>query len=92
MVLWLLGDQSYDAIYSMGCSRCVAVRGAYASSIWDDGIQVSGLSIDEVKLLSFQYGVFFGLGTFGCNVLSYGCEQSLKEPIQEDPVIKLYFT
>ena len=56
-------------------------------SMWDDGIQVSRLSIDEVKLLSFQYGLFFGLGMFKCNVLFYGWEQGLKEPIQEDLVV-----
>ena len=60
--------------------------------IWNDGVQVSRLSIDKVKLLSFQYGLFFGLGTFGCDVLFYGREQGIKEPIQEDPVIKLDFT
>ena len=61
-------------------------------SISNDGIQVSKLSIDEVKLLICQYGLFFGLGTFECNVLCYGWEQGLEEPIQEDLVVKLDFT
>ena len=77
-LLWLLGDRSYDAICSMGCPRCIAIRGSCARSVWDDGVQVSRMSIDEVKLLSFQYGLQWELG--------------LKEPIQEDPVVKLYFT
>ena len=48
--------------------------------------------MDEVKLLCLQYGLFFRLGTFKCDVLCDGREQSLKEPIQEDPVIKLDLT
>ena len=91
-MLWLLGNRSYDAIYSMGCPRCIAVRGACVGSVWHDGVEVSRLSIDEVKLLSFQYGLFFGLRTFRCDILCYGWEQGLKEPIQEDPIVKLYFT
>ena len=58
-------------------------------SISDDGIQVSRLGVDEVKLLGLQYGLFFRLGMFRCDVLCDGWEQSLKEPIQEDPIIKL---
>ena len=61
-------------------------------SVWNDSIQVSILGIDEVKLLSFQYGLFFELGTFICDVLCYGWEKGLKEPIQEDHVVKLDFT
>ena len=57
--------------------------------VWDDGIQVSRLGVDEVKFLGLQYGLFFRLGTFRCNVLCNGREQSLEEPIQEDPIIKL---
>ena len=68
------------------------VRGTWTGSIWDDGIQVSRLGLDEVKLLGLQYGLFFRLGTFRCNVFYDGWEKSLKEPIQEDPVIKLDLT
>ena len=74
MVLWLLGEWSYDAICSMGWPWCVAVRGSCTGSIWDDGIQVSRLSIDQVKLLGFQYGLFFRLGMLKCNILFYGQE------------------
>ena len=56
-------------------------------SIWDDSVQVSILSIDEVELLSFQYGLFFRLRTFGSDILCYGREQGLKELIQEDPMV-----
>ena len=87
--LQLLGDQSYDAIRSMGCPRCITIGGTWTGSIWIDGIQVSILGIDEVKLLGLQYGLFFRLGTFRCNFLCDGREQSLEEPIQKDPVIKL---
>ena len=76
----------------MGFPWCIAIGGAYLGSIWDDGVQVSRLSIDEVKLLSFQYGLFFGLRTFGCDFLFYGWEKGLKEPIQEDRVVKLDFS
>ena len=92
MVLWLLGDQAYDAIYSMGCPRCIPVGGSHAGSIWNDYVKVSKLCIDQVKLLAFQYGLLFGLGMFECDVLCYGREQGLEEPIQEDPIIKLDFT
>ena len=61
-------------------------------SIWNDVVQVPRLSIDKVKLLGLQYGLFFGLGMFGRDVLYYGWEQGLKELIQEDPIVKLYFT
>ena len=58
-------------------------------SVWDDGIQVSRLGIDEVKLLGLQYGLFSILGMFICNVICDGWEKSLEEPIEEDHVIKL---
>ena len=61
-------------------------------SIWNDGAQVSKLSIDQVKLLGFQYGLLFRLRTFGCDVLCYGWEQGFEEPIQKDPVVKLNLT
>ena len=61
-------------------------------SISDDCIQLSRLSVDEVKLLGLQYGLLFRLGTFRCDILCDGWEQSLEEPIQEDPVIKLDLT
>ena len=58
-------------------------------SIWNDSVEVSRLGIDEVKLLGLQYGLFFRLGKFICDILCDGREQSLEEPIQQDPVIKL---
>ena len=70
-----------DAICYVGCPRCIAVRGTWTGSVWDDGIQVSRLGIDEVKLLGLQYGLFFRLGTFRCDVLCYGWEKGLEEPI-----------
>ena len=60
-------------------------------SIWNDGVKVSRLHIDHVKLLGFQYGLLFELGTFRCDILCYGWEQGFEKPIQEDPVIKLDF-
>ena len=59
---------------------------------WNDGVKVSKLCVNEIKLLGFQYGLLFGLGTFECNVLFYRWEKGFKEPIQEDPVIKLDLT
>ena len=56
-------------------------------SIWNDSVQVSRLRVDQVKLLGLQYGLFFRLGTFICDVLCDGQEKSIKEPIQEDPVV-----
>ena len=60
-------------------------------SIWNDGVQVSILSVDQFKLLGFQYGLLFGLRMFGCDILCYGSEQGFEKPIQEYPVVKLYF-
>ena len=50
-------------------------------SVWNDGVEVSELYLNEVKLLGFQYGLLFELGTFGCDILCYGREQGLEEPI-----------
>ena len=61
-------------------------------SIWNDSVKVSRVCIDQIKLLGFQYGLLFGLGTFICDVLCYGWEQGFEKPIQEDPVIKLDLT
>ena len=61
-------------------------------SVWNDGVQISRLSVDHVKLLGFQYGLLFELGTFGFDIIFYQWEQGLEEPIQEDLVIKLDLT
>ena len=58
-------------------------------NICNDGVEVSRLCVDQVKLLGFQYGLLFRLGMFGCNVLCYGWEQSFDKPIQKDHVVKL---
>ena len=61
-------------------------------SIWNDSVQVSRLGINEIKLLGLQYGLFFRLGMFRCDVLCDGRGQSLEELIQEYLVIKLDLT
>ena len=61
-------------------------------SVWNDSVKVSRLCIDQVKLLGFQYGLLFELGSFRCDILFYGWEQGFEKPIQEDPVIKLDLT
>ena len=71
MVLWLVRDRTYDAIYSMGFPRCISVGGAHTRSIWNDSVKVSRLCIDKIKLLGFQYGLLFGLGKFICDILFY---------------------
>ena len=91
-MLWLVGDRTYDTICSMGCPRCIPVIGACMGTIWNESVKVSRLCIAKIKLLGFQDGPLFGLGMFGCNVLCYRWEQSFKEPIQEDIVIKLDLT
>ena len=68
------------------------VGGTRTRSIWNGSVQVSRLRVDQVKFLGLQYGLFFRLGMFRCDVLCNGWEQSLEEPIQEDPVIKLDFS
>ena len=92
MVLWLVRDRTYDSISSMGCPRSIPVRGVCVESIWNGSVKVSRLCIAHIKLLGFEDGLLFRLGTFGCDVLCYRWEQGFKEPIQEDPVIKLDLT
>ena len=60
-------------------------------SVWNDGVKVSRLCIDQIKILGFQDGLLFGLGMFRCDVLCDGREKSLKKPIQEDLVVQLDF-
>ena len=87
-----MGDKAYNSIHYMRFTWWIMVEGVSMRGILNYGIKVSKLSIDQVKLLGFQYGLFFGLGTFRCDILCYGWEQCLEEPIQEDPVVKLDFT
>ena len=58
-------------------------------SVWTDGVKVSRLCVNEVKLLGLQYGLFLYLGAFEDDVLGYRWQQAFQEPIQEDPVINL---
>ena len=69
--------------------QCIAVGSSYTGSIWNDGVEVSRLCINEVKLLGLQDGCFLYLGMFRGNVLGYKWQQGFQEPIQEDHVIKL---
>ena len=89
MVLWLLGGRAYDAIHSMGFPWCIPVGGVWTGAVWNDGVQISRPGVDKVKLLGFQYGLLFGLRTFGCNILCYGWERGFEKPIQKDPFVKL---
>ena len=50
-------------------------------SIWNDGVKVSRLCIDQIKLLGFQDGLLFELGTFRCDVIFFRWEQGFEEPI-----------
>ena len=71
MVLWLVRDKTYDGICKMACPRCIPVGGACIGSVWNDNVKVSRLCIDQIKLLGFQDGLLFALGTFRCEVLCY---------------------
>ena len=91
-MMWLMGDIAYDAICSMGCPGWVTVGGAYTGSIWNNGVKVFGLCINEVKLLGLQDGLLLCLGTFRGDVLGYRWKQGFQEPVQEYPIIKLDLT
>ena len=80
-MLWLVGDRTYDAIYGMGCPRCIPVGGSCTGSVWNDSVKVSRLCIDQITLLGFQDGLLFILGTFAREILCYRWEQGFKEPI-----------
>ena len=71
MVLWLVGDRTYDVICGMGCPRCIPVGGSCTGSVWNDSVKVSRLYVDQIKPLGFHDGLLFGLGMFGCDVLCY---------------------
>ena len=58
-------------------------------SIWNDGVEVSRLRVNEVKLLGLQDGLFLCLGTFEGDVLGYKWQQCFQELVQEYPIIKL---
>ena len=58
-------------------------------SVWNDGVEVSRLCVNEVKLLGLQDGLFLYLGTFGGNALGYRWQQGFQEPVQKDPVINI---
>ena len=75
MMLCLVENIAYDAIYGMRCPWRIPVGGAYTGSIWNDGVEVSRLCVNEVKLLGLQDGLFLHLGTFRYNVLGYGWQQ-----------------
>ena len=63
------------------------MRGIASRGVWYDGVKISGLGIDEVKLLGFKDSLFLRLGSFGGHILSNERKEGLKEPIEEDPVI-----
>ena len=67
----MVGDRTYDSIYGMGCPWCILIGGACTGSVWNDGVKVSRLCIDHIKLLGFQDGFLFKLGMFECDVLCF---------------------
>ena len=70
-MLWFVGDRTYDAIYGMGCPQRITVGRACMGSVWNDGVEVSELCLNEVKLLGLQDGLFLYLGRFIGDVLGY---------------------
>ena len=46
-----MGDKAYDAICGMGFPRCIVVGVSSMRAVWNYGVKVSRLSIDQVKLL-----------------------------------------
>ena len=67
-----MGDRAYNAICSMGFPPRIPVGSAYMGSIWNDGVEVSKLFVNEFKLLGLQDGLFLCLGKFIGDVLGYG--------------------
>ena len=67
----MVGDETYDAIYSMGFPWSIPIGGAYMGSVWNDGVEVFELCLNEVKLLGLQDGLFLYLGRFIGDVLGY---------------------
>ena len=66
-----MGDETYDAIYSMGFPWSIPIGGACVGSVWNDGVEVSELCVNEIKMLGLQDVLFLSLGTFEGYVLSY---------------------
>ena len=76
-----------DAIGSVGCPRRIVMWGIASRGVWYDGVKITGLGINEIKLLGFKDSLFLRLGSFSCHILSNERKEGLKEPIEEDPVI-----
>ena len=68
----VLGDRAYDSIHSMGCLWSIVKGCIRTGGIWENSVWISRLGIYQVKLFGLQDGLFFGLGTFGGNVLGDG--------------------
>ena len=66
-----MGDRAYDAICGMGCPLHILVGVSCTGSVWNDGVEVSRLCVNEVKLFGLQVGLFLYLGTFEGDVLGY---------------------
>ena len=80
-------DAANDAIGIVGCPRRIVLGGLAARGIRYDGIEITRLGINEVKLLGLKDGLFFKLGSFGCHILSNDRKKGFEEPIEEYLVV-----
>ena len=58
-------------------------------SVWNDGVEVCRLCVNEVTLLGLQDGLFLYFEAFGGDVLGYRWQQCFQELVQEYHVIKI---
>ena len=49
--------------------------------VWYDGVKITRLGVNEIKLLGLKDSLFFSLGSFGCHILNNERKEGLKEPI-----------
>ena len=79
--LRLRREAANDAIDSVGCSRRIVMWGIASRGIWYDGVKITRLGINEIKLLGLKDSLFLRLGSFGCHILSNERKEGLEEPI-----------
>ena len=85
--LRLRREAANDAIGSVGCPRRIVMWGIASRGVRYDGVKITRLGVNEIKLLGLKDSLFFSLGSFSRHILGNERKEGLEEPIEEDPVI-----
>ena len=79
--LGLRGETANDAIGSVGCPRRIVMWGIASRGVRYDGVKITRLGVNEIKLLGLKDSLFFSLGSFSYHILSNERKEGLEEPI-----------